>query len=49
MTEKPTKGSLDEYREKGKTNQDIADLVAMIDRLRNELTNVLEARKNEQI
>lgn len=43
MNEKQAKGSLDEYREKGKTNQDIADLVAMIDRLQIELTKALEA------
>jgi len=43
MTEKPTKGSLDEYREKGKTNYDIAALVAMIDGLQIELTKTLEA------
>lgn len=43
MKEKPTQGSLDEYREKGKTNQDIAILVDHIDRLQIELTKALEA------
>lgn len=43
MSKKPTAGSLDEYREKGKTNQDISDLVAMIDRLKIELTKAVEA------
>jgi len=43
MSKEITKGSLDEYREKGKSNQDIADLVAMIDRLKIELTKALEA------
>ena len=43
MSKIPTKGSLDEYREKGKSNQDIADLVAMIDKLKIELAKALEA------
>jgi hypothetical protein len=43
MNEKQAKGSLHEYREKGKTNQNIADLVAMIDKLQIELNKALEA------
>jgi hypothetical protein len=43
MKENITKGSLEEYREKGKNNQDMADLVEMIDRLQIQLTKALEA------
>jgi hypothetical protein len=50
MSIKPTKGSLNEYREKGKSNQDVADLVAMIDKMQVELTKALEAiAKNEPL
>jgi len=43
MKENTTKGSLEEYRGKGKNNQDISDLVDMIDRLQIQLTKALEA------
>lgn len=40
---KPTPGTLDHYREKGKSDPDITALVAMIDRIQAQLTTALEA------
>lgn len=48
MIEKQEKGTLLEYREKAKCNQDIAKLIDMIDKLQIQLNKALEAlKKNE--
>lgn len=39
----PLPWSLDHYREKGKSNEDIAHLVAMIDKLQIQLNKTLDA------
>lgn len=42
MNSEPLPGTLDWYRQRGESNPDIAALVAMVDRLQEQLTKALE-------
>lgn len=48
MTAPPTPGTLEWYRERGKTNPDIAALVVMIDRQSSVIANALQALADER-